>query len=95
MEDYCLHPAHLRGRHKARVFDRTLGIGRSDADWLRQQILDALADTEAMELESSSYGRRWRVDVSVRRQSRTVVVRTLWLMRTSERVPRFVTCWVL
>jgi hypothetical protein len=95
LEEYVLHPTHPRGRHKARVFERTLGIGRDDAAWLRSQILSALNETEAIELEPDSYGRRWRADVAIGRQDRSAVVRTLWLMRTGERVPRFVTCWVL
>jgi hypothetical protein len=31
IEDYCLNPAHPRGRHKAQVFRRALGIERADA----------------------------------------------------------------
>jgi hypothetical protein len=37
LEDYCLNPGHPRGRHKARVFRDALGIGRSDASWLRER----------------------------------------------------------
>ena len=42
IEDYCLSPAHPRGRHKARVFRDALGIGRSEAEWLRQALLAGL-----------------------------------------------------
>jgi hypothetical protein len=94
LEDYCLSPGHPRGRHKARVFRDSLGIGQSQAGWLRQQILAALAEADAVELEPDDYGRRWRVDVMVARQNRRAVVRTVWLMRTGESTPRFVTCWV-
>jgi len=31
IEDYCLDPMHLHGRHKARVFRSALGLIRSDA----------------------------------------------------------------
>ncbi len=31
IEDYCLSPAHPRGRHKARVFREALGLSRTDA----------------------------------------------------------------
>jgi hypothetical protein len=95
LEEYCLSRLHPRGRHKARVFQEALGIGRSEAGWLRQQILAALTEAEAMELETDDYGRRWRVDIPLARQGRRVVIRTLWLMRNGENAPRFVTCWVL
>jgi hypothetical protein len=95
IESYCLSPAHPRGRHKARVFREALGIGRSDAAWLRQALLDGLPEQEAAELAEDGYGARWRVDIPVARQNRRVVIRTVWIIRSGEQVPRFVTCWVL
>lgn len=95
LADYCLDPAHPRGRHKARVFREALGIGRSDAAWLRRELLAALTDGDATELSADAFGQRWRLDVLLARQERRAVIRTLWLIRTGEDNPRFVTCWVL
>lgn len=95
LEDYCLDPKHPRGRHKARVFRDALGIGRNDARWLQRELLSALTDGDALELSADEFGRRWRLDVIVARQERRAVIRTLWLIRTGEEFPRFVTCWVL
>jgi hypothetical protein len=33
--------------------------------------------------------------VTIRRQGKSAVVRTIWIVRTGESMPRFVTCWVL
>jgi hypothetical protein len=95
IEDYCLNPAHPRGRHKARVFGSALGIQRADASWLREALLEGVYKAEAMELAADMLGTRWCVDVLVTRQEKRVVVRTIWIMRTEENAPRFVTCWVL
>jgi hypothetical protein len=95
LSDYCLDATHPRGRHKARVFRQTLGIGHDDAGWLMNAILAALSDAEAVELERDTYGARWRADVTLTRQNRQAVVRTVWMFRAGERFPRFVTCWVL
>jgi hypothetical protein len=95
IEDYCLNPAHPRGRHKAKVFRGALGIERADAAWLRKVLLDAVRHSEAIGLGNDFLGSRWRVDVSVARHDKRVVVRTVWIIRTEENVPRFVTCWVL
>jgi Domain of unknown function (DUF6883) len=92
---YCLSPAHPRGRHKARVLREALGIGQGDAAWLRQALLAGLPEQEATELFNDSYGTRWRVDIPVTRQNRQAVVRTVWIVRSNEQMPRFVTCWVL
>lgn len=95
LEDYCLSPTHPRGRHKARVFRESLGIGAGEATWLRGALLEGIWTSEAADLGNDGFGTRWRADVPVTRQNRRIVVRTLWIVRTDEQVPRFVTCWVL
>jgi hypothetical protein len=95
LSDYCLDPAHPRGRHKARVFRQALGISQDDAAWLRSAILAALPGAEAVELEGDIHGRRWRIDITLTRQTRQAVVRTVWIVAQDEPTPRFVTCWVL
>ena len=95
IEDYCLSPIHPRGRHKARVFRDTLGLQQGDAPWLRRVLLEAARSAEAFRLVEDAWGTHWRLDVTIRRQNRTAVVRTLWIVRTDEIFPRFVTCWVL
>ena len=95
IEDYCLSPNHPRGRNKARVFREALGLAQADAEWLRTALLGAARDAEAVELGADAMGRRWRVDIAVTRHGLHAVVRTLWIVRTGENVPRFVTCWVL
>jgi hypothetical protein len=93
--DYCLNPEHPRGRHKARVFRDALELRQEDADWLRAALLDGVRHGEASELSRDDLGRRWRVDVPVTRHGRRAVVRTVWIVRSGEEEPRFVTCWVL
>lgn len=95
VEDYCLNPAHPRGRHKARVFREALGLGQSDAAWLLEALLDSVRLGEAIELARDEFGRRWRVDAPVARHGKSVVIRTIWIVRSGEQAPRFVTCWVL
>lgn len=95
LSDYCLNPDHPRGRHKARVFRDALGIARADAAELRADLLAAARDEIAERLDSDEWGERWRLDVAIARQRRRAVVRTIWIMRTGEETPRFLTCWVL
>ena len=95
LEEYCLSPAHPRGRHKVRVFREVLGIDRSAALWLRNVLLDAARTVDAVELATDAYGIRWQVDAAVERHGKSNVIRTIWMVRSGEDVPRFVTCWVL
>jgi len=95
VEDYCLNPLHPRGRHKARVFREALGLDRSDAAWLRDVLLEAVRSGEATEVGKDAWGTHWRLDAMLRRQGKSAVIRTIWIVRTGESVPKFVTCWVL
>ena len=95
IEDYCLSPSHPRGRHKARVFREALGLQQSDAAWLRDVLLEAARSGHAVQLTTDAWGTHWCVDATITRQGRSAVVRTIWIVRTGEDVPRLVTCWVL
>jgi hypothetical protein len=92
--DYCLNPVHPRGRRKARVFRETLGLKRSDAEWLRDALLEVVRSGEAAEVGKDPWGTYWRLDASIRRLGKSAVIKTIWIVRTGESVPRFVTCWV-
>jgi hypothetical protein len=94
IEDYCLNPAHPRGRHKARVFREALDLHRTDASWFAV-LLEAARSGEALQVGEDAWGTYWRLDATVRRQGKTAVVRTIWIVRTGYDVPRFVSCWVL
>ena len=95
IDDYCLNTAHPRGRHKARVFRESLDIERGDAAWLRDCLLDATRNNDAVELVTDAFGRRWRIDVELTRHEKRAVIRSIWMIRTGEDVARFITCWVL
>jgi hypothetical protein len=95
LRDYCLSDTHPRGRHKARVFQAALGITAADAGWLKLQLLAGLAQSEAETQENDVFGQRFKVDIPVSRQSKRVVVRTIWIVRATSAAPHFITCWAL
>src|SRR6266404_5989312 len=81
IEDYCLNPSHPRGRHKARVFREALNLQRSDAAWLRDALLEAALSGDASQIVKDVWGTYWRFDASIRRQGKSAVVRTIWIVR--------------
>jgi hypothetical protein len=95
LRDYCLNSDHPRGRHKARQFASSLGIYASDAEWLRENILQSISAAEAFRQTTDDFGQRWRVDMLLARQNRRAMIRTIWMIRHNETFPRFITCWVL
>jgi hypothetical protein len=93
--DYCLNPAHPRGRHKARVFLSSCGMTAEHADELRDALLNAALNLEAELGEEDDYGQRYVIDLEVTGPTGTAVVRSAWIVRRDEDFPRFVSCYVL
>jgi len=97
LRDYCLNPNHPEGKHKARAFLEKLGLERNDAELLHQSILEAILKTEAIEQNSTEYGRRFVIDFELQRGVGVVlyraVVRTAWIIKNNEDFPRLTTCF--
>lgn len=95
LRDYCLSSSHPRGRHKARVFTSVLGLTQEDADFLREQLLQAAREAEAIKRETDHYGERYMIDFELVRGVRRATIRSFWIIRRSEKSPRLTTCFVL
>ena len=94
LRDYCLNPAHPRGRHKARVFASTPGLTRVDAEFLREAWLLVTREQDATEGNADEYGERSTIDFSLVRHPRRAVVRSTWIVVRGERFPRLTSCYV-
>ena len=98
---YALNPQHERGQHKARMFERTLGINLSNWTQLKKAILDALPYHEATSTSETVFGKKFKVVLSIAGlNGRTEDVMTVWQFdcledRTFSDVPRLVTVYVL
>jgi hypothetical protein len=92
--DYCLNSQHPRGRNKARVF-ASVGIRESDAEALRAAILAAARDAEAELGVANVYGQRYVIDFDFFRQGRPVRIRSTWIVRAEDGLPRLTSCYVL
>ena len=70
LRDYCLDPQHPRGRHKTRVFAVTFGLTQADAPFLRDELLRAAREVDAVPAEADQYGERLTVDFELSRNNR-------------------------
>jgi hypothetical protein len=95
IRDYSLNTDHEEGKHKAIVFQSALGIGQGEYPWLIEQIRQGIAVMEAVEEEAISFGKRYRVDLTVRNREKEAIVRTTWIIRNGEDFPRLTSCYVL
>ncbi len=95
LRDYCLNLSHPRGRHKARVFAASLGWNADDAGRLRDVLLAAAREGDAVPGEKDAYGQRYTLDVEVPGPRGAVLIRSLWMVRGGEDFPRLTSCFVL
>jgi hypothetical protein len=96
LQDYVLNPQHRYGRHKARVFESTLGIGVANAGLLRQAILGAAASsTEAEARGDNGHGDVYVLRFPLRTPKGRAVVLTAWIVRHEEDFPRLTTCYIV
>lgn len=93
--EYALNPEHPTGRHKARVFNAVLGLTLDDAPFLQATVQHIAETGDAVPQEPTPYGQRYVIDFELTTDSGTGIVRTAWLIRNDEDVPRLTTCYVI
>ena len=95
LRDYALDPIHTKGKHKARVFASALGLMRSDAEWLRDELLRAARESDCSLGQLTPHGQRYVVDSGLARGEKTCRIRSVWNIRPTEDFPRLITCFVI
>ena len=95
LRDYCLDPAHPRGRFKARVFTSALGLTQADAEFLRRQLLVAARQGDATLAALDEYGERYTIDFDLANGARRARIRSAWIILRGEGIPRLISCYVL
>ena len=93
VRDYLLSPVHPIGRFKAAVF---AALGYKQEQWeLLQDDLLALAKSGTLSNgQPSPYGQKYEVDgILTGPSGRFMPVRTVWIVRLVDQVPRFVTAF--
>lgn len=78
--DYALSPHHPVGKHKARLFERRLGLRREDASFLVDALTDAAAGGEAVIGLGDQWGVRYRIDFLFQFAGRSAIVSSSWIV---------------
>ncbi len=92
--DYCLNPEHDDGVHKARLFQVIVGVNRENSGLLIDALQRAAVVGDAIPGTGDKYGQRYTVDFEFEGPGGTAVVRSAWIVRTGETLPRLVTCYI-
>lgn len=91
---YILNPMHPVGGPHAILFDRLLGINLTCADVLRQALLAAVRDEDAVPGKSSAYGDKFEVRFSLTGPRGRYTVLSIWIILTGDDVPQLVTAYI-
>lgn len=94
LEEYCLNPLHQRGKHKAKVFKSALGFSKKDSRVLKVKLLEAAINLEAIEISADSFGTRYYIDFEIVHKNKKAVIRSLWIVKVEEKIPRLITCYI-
>jgi uncharacterized protein DUF6883 len=91
LTEYALNPDHPVGGNKARVIKSATGLGKDDAENVKQQILDQVGDGPPNPGKRDQHGDRWNRDVTVTGPNGSIVVRTAWIVDATTGKTRLVT----
>lgn len=83
------------GRLDARGPARPSAYFDDDTEWLQEKLLAAAKDGEAQSADSSPFGLRYTIDVTIVREGKTAVVRTSWIIEYGTDFPRLTSCYVI
>ena len=92
--DYCLSGDHEDGSHKARLFRALVGLHQGNAVLLLDALEGAAATGDAVAGKADEYGRRYVLDFEFTGPKGTAIIRSAWIVRADEDVPRLVTCYI-
>jgi hypothetical protein len=93
IRDYLLSPEHPIGRFKAVVF-RAAGYSREDWEELQQDLLQLARTGDVSMGGATRFGAKYLVRGRVGRPTHSIVhVISVWIVRTAEDFPRFITAY--
>ena len=76
------------------AFAAALDLRPQDAEFLRQELLEAARSGEAVWTSSDSFGDRYRLDFELNREGKRGTIRSVWIVPPLDSIPRLVSCWV-
>lgn len=95
LRSYSLSPEHPVGKHKARVFAAALSLDQTHAEEMRERLLQAASAFDCVPTKNNAFGQTYEMDFMLTHESRSALVRAVWIIRPNEDSPRLVTFHVL
>ncbi|HIK53533.1 MAG TPA: hypothetical protein IGS17_21845 [Oscillatoriales cyanobacterium M59_W2019_021] len=88
LERYSLNPDHPKGKHKALLFEKRLGITLKNKDILEQALREAAREGEAEFYKIDPYGTHYDLEFSLKTDVGSSLILSCWIVRVTEDFPR-------
>ncbi len=95
LRDYSLSFEHPVGKHKARVFEASLGLRQEHAQEVQERLQEAARNYDCIGTKLTSHGQHYETDFVLTHEARSALVRADWIVRHDEKSPRLVTFYIL
>ncbi|MDM8569231.1 hypothetical protein QUF50_06955 [Thiotrichales bacterium HSG1] len=86
LTQYALNPLHPVGKHKARVFQSTLGYNLNNYHLLIQEILEKALHAKVILKEADNYGIRYQTDFEINGvNGKKAIIRIGWIVESDRK----------
>lgn len=93
IKNYCLNFDHGRGKDKAYLFQKKLGITLENAEILIQAIQKAIITERAVLHKENDFGRYYNLRFFLRTEQGESWILSAWVVRKGENFPRLGSCY--
>jgi hypothetical protein len=93
IEGYCLNHKHQKGKHKATLFQKKLGITLENAEILKNAIKQAAINEPAIIRKINEYGTHYNLKFLLKTDVGESLILTAWTIRTGEDFPKLTNCY--
>ncbi|MGK7932801.1 MAG: DUF6883 domain-containing protein [Microcystaceae cyanobacterium] len=88
LERYSLNLEHPKGKHKARLFQKRLGITLTNKDILENALKKAATQEEAELYKMDQYGKHYDLKFTLCTDMGESLILSCWIIRITENFPR-------
>jgi hypothetical protein len=88
LEQYSLNSQHPKGKDKAAMFKKRLGITLANKEVLEAALLESAVRDEAIVYRTDQYGTHYDVKFSMQTETGSSLILACWIIRTGEDFPR-------
>jgi hypothetical protein len=88
LERYCLNPEHSKGKHKALLFKKRLGITLANKEILENALIKAAMEDKVEPYKTDQYGTHYDLVFTLQTEFGKSRILSCWIIRNNEDFPR-------